>query len=120
LPPELRTAEDQEPRFELVVRGLGEKEYEVLGERAERKPTKKEREAGITGKIVDRPRLKRLMVLEATISPSWHDPGLMAKYGPMAEHVIQRWLMPGEVDQVSDVITNLSGWGEGALERVKK
>lgn len=61
-----------------------------------------------------------LVMVAGTVSPNWGDAKLLEKYkasGP--EQVVRRILLPGEAIQVSDVILDLSGYGEDAVQEVK-
>lgn len=59
------------------------------------------------------------LIAAATVKPNWGDPQLIAKFkasGP--EEVIKRQLLAGEMDALSDVVLDLSGYNT-ELEDVK-
>lgn len=105
--------------FWIELRGLSEPELEQVGRRSERKPTKEEREAGQT-RPRDLQRLFALTVAEAMIEPDLRDARMLQAHGPTPLHVVQRWFLPGEIQQLQEVVSELSGFGGEAVERAKK
>lgn len=104
----------------VTLRGLTEKELEDIARRCERRPTKEERERGVIGMQRDNVRFQRLCVVEAMIDPDLAHPQLRERFGPTPEHVLQRWFLAGEIAQMSDFVTDLSGWSDEAVVRAGK
>lgn len=107
-------------QFSVQIRGLNDKELEQVSERATKPPTKAQRKMGMTSGAPDQSRMKRLIVEKAMISPDLTNAALLEKYGPTGEHVIQRWFLSGEIDQLCEAVNDLSGFGAGAVERSKQ
>ncbi len=60
------------------------------------------------------------IISAGTVSPNWADAQLIAKYkasGP--EQVLKKILLPGEIAKISDIILDLSGYGDDAVGEVK-
>lgn len=97
----------------ITLRAVKETELENLREQCTQKKGKEE--------IFDQERYGYLIIVAGTVKPNWGDPRLMEKYkasGP--EQVLRRILLPGEALQIGDVVLNLSGYGEDAVEEIKK
>ena len=105
--------------FKVTLRGLNDPELERIGNQSSKPPTKDQRKMGITTGAPDMPRMKRLIVAAGMVSPALGNPALLTKYGPHPEHVVQRWFLTGEIDNLSEKINELSGYSAGAVERAK-
>jgi hypothetical protein len=108
------------PEFKVTLRALTEKELEQCSERAQRDPTAVEKEGGARGKVRDPGRFNRLVVAEAIVSPDFTHPALLKRDGPTPEHAVMRWFLTGEIDRLSDVATDISGYSLEAVRRVGK
>lgn len=106
--------------FSVTLRGLSDPELQQCSDRAVKPPTKQQRKLGMTQGGPDPARLKRLLIAVATIDPNLSDQRLLERYGPTTEHVVQRWFLPGEIDALSEVVNDLTGYGGGAVERAKE
>lgn len=105
--------------FVVQLRGLKEVEIVQCGERAVKPPTKQQKKLGLSNGGPDNARMKRLLVAQAMVNPDLTNAALLEKHGPTSEHVIQRWFLPGEIDQLSEAVNDMSGYGAGAVERAK-
>lgn len=101
------------------LRGLSEREIESIGDRCWRDSTPRERKQGAGDQQRDMNRVMRLQVATAMIEPNLQDSRVLAAHGPTVEDVVQKWFLPGEIDQLSDKVIELSGWGQEALRRIK-
>jgi hypothetical protein len=106
--------------FVVELRNLSDTEFEELSERAQREPTLEEREQGVTIRPRDLNKFNLLVVAEAMVEPNLRDEALRSKWGPRPEDVVRRWFLVGEIQRLSGVVSNLSGWGDGAVVRAKK
>lgn len=58
-------------------------------------------------------RFQKLLVYTFTVNPDLSNPKLLEKYGAMApEDVVDRALLPGEIDRLAERILELGGFGE--------
>lgn len=119
LPP-LPVDKDGVAHFIVKVRALHESELEGIGRRAEREPTREQKEQGVRGKVRDMNRFQRLVFTESIMTPNLADPRLLKRDGPTPEHVVSRWFLQGEIDNAADVVTDISGWSAEAVKRVGK
>jgi hypothetical protein len=97
----------------ITLKAVEELELEQLRKQCTQKKGKEE--------IFDQERYGYLIIVAGTVKPNWGDPRLLEKYkasGP--EQVVRRILLPGEALQIGDEILNLSGYGEDAIEEIKK
>ncbi len=59
------------------------------------------------------------LIVAATVSPNWGDERLLKKFeASSAEEVVKNILLAGELDQLGNIVLELSGFGE-ELEEVK-
>jgi vacuolar-type H+-ATPase subunit I/STV1 len=107
-------------RFDVQIRGLNDSELEQISERATKEPTKAQRKMGMSRGAPDFTRQKRLIVATAMMVPNLKNPELLDKYGPRDEDVVQKWFLSGEIDQLSEAVNDMSGYGAGAVERAKE
>lgn len=105
--------------FEVTLRALYDEELERISDQSSKAPTKEQRKMGITTGAPDTQRMKRLIVATGMVSPALGTKALLDKYGPHPEHVVRRWFLSGEIDQLCEKINDLSGFGGGAVERAK-
>jgi hypothetical protein len=105
--------------FPVTLRALNDAELEQISDRSTKAPTKEQRKMGVTTGAPDTQRMKRLIVATGMVSPALSNPALLEKYGPQPEHVVRRWFLSGEIDQLCEKINDLSGFGAGAVERAK-
>lgn len=59
------------------------------------------------------------LIVAATVSPNWNDERLLKKFqASSGEEVVKNILLAGELDQLGNIVLELSGFGE-ELEEVK-
>jgi hypothetical protein len=64
--------------------------------------------------------MQTFMILGGVIEPSLKDKALMSHYGAVTpKELVSKLLLPGEVTTLFNVINELSGFGEGAVEDIK-
>ncbi|HLN61744.1 MAG TPA: hypothetical protein VK464_09350 [Symbiobacteriaceae bacterium] len=85
------------------------REYKALTDRSVRE----------TGKGKNRTRnleldkFQKLLVYTFTVNPDLSNPKLMERYGALApEDVVEKALLPGEIDRLAERILELGGFGE--------
>ena len=105
--------------FPVKLRGLTDNELEKISDRSTKPPTKEQRKMGMTIGRPDQQRMKRLIVATAMVEPPLDNPQLLEKYGPSSEHVVMRWFLSGEIDQLCEAVNDMSGFSAGAVERAK-
>ena len=111
--------DDLQFHFSVTLRGLSDAEFEQLGERALREPTKDEEKLGQFAKVRDPQRMNLLMVAQAMENPNLRAGELLSAYG-RPEEIVRRWFAPGEIMQLASWVNDLSGWGNAAVERARK
>jgi hypothetical protein len=114
-----REAPSDRPEFWVTLRGLGEDEYVQIEKNCRRKSTKQEKIIGAGDYLTDQSMVKRISVIRSMLKPDMTDKRLASKETPTPHHVIQKWFLAGEIDQLMQVVTDISGWADGALERAK-
>ena len=73
---------------------------------------------GITG--LDVGEVQTFMVLAGVSTPDLKDTGLLSHYGAVTpKELLPKLLLPGEITTLFNLINNLSGFGEGAVENIK-
>jgi hypothetical protein len=63
---------------------------------------------------------RALILVAGSVSPNWDDKRLLEKYqasGP--EIIIRKLLLPGEAKEISNIILDLSGYADDAVEQLK-
>lgn len=74
----------------------------------------------IKGQDVDVSEMQTLTVLAGVKEPNLKDKNLLDHYNaPTPKILLQKLLLPGEIAGLYNTISNLSGYGEGAVEEVK-
>ncbi|MCM3730072.1 XkdN-like protein [Fictibacillus nanhaiensis] len=69
---------------------------------------------------IDFTEIKLGTVLAGVVSPSLRDDSLMKNFGVVTPHdLIKKLFSPGELDSLYETISNLSGYGEDAIEEIK-
>jgi hypothetical protein len=106
--------------FAVTMRGVGERQVDMIGKRSERPPTKAERARGVIGNQRDAAKFNLLLVTEGMVDPDLTNRDLLGKFGPRPEDVVRNWFLPGEIVALADAVMDLSGYGEEAVTRAKK
>lgn len=106
--------------MEFEIRAIDGKLYDDIQDKST--ITKRNR-AGNEFKSQDNRMLRRLVVLEGVVSPSLKDDRLLQAFGigkGREEDVIEKALLPGEIDLLGDRILTLSGYTDEMVEVTKK
>ncbi|ASS74074.1 hypothetical protein CIG75_03125 [Tumebacillus algifaecis] len=91
------------------VRGPKQSEYKATLERCVKETGKGKN----LRRSLDTDMFQKLIVYTFTVTPNLSDPKLMEKYGALvAEEVIEKALLPGEVDKLAERILELGGYGD--------
>jgi hypothetical protein len=105
--------------FFFRVRGLTEDEMKEIESAAIRETTAEERERGFARIISDPAKRDRLMVIKGSINPDLTNRQLLQRYKGDSEEALKAWLNPGERIAVAELITELTGFRDGATTRAK-
>lgn len=74
----------------------------------------------VKGQDVDVPEMQTLTVLAGVKEPNLKDKNLLDYYNvPTPKELLRKLLLPGEIASLYNTISDLSGYGEGAVEEVK-
>lgn len=107
-------------KMKFKVRAIGGEEYKDIQEQCTQR-VRNRRGGGMTTEF-DARKSQRLVVLACVLEPSLKDKKLMEAYNVPADQpelVVDRALLPGEVDLLSESILDLSGYTDEVLEKVK-
>lgn len=77
------------------------------------------REQATYGTTVDTNKLGSLIVAKGCVVPDWTDAELLAKFGPTPADAVSKRLLPGEKERLAEAITDLSGFGDDAVDNAK-
>ncbi|TCP57977.1 XkdN-like tail assembly chaperone [Tumebacillus sp. BK434] len=109
---------DKSPEDDVYLKRLNAK-FRVRGPKQSEYKATLERCVKETGKgknlrrSLDTDMFQKLLVHTFTVSPNLADPKLAEKYGALvAEEVVEKALLPGEVDKLAERILELGGYGE--------
>ena len=100
----------------VTMRGLTGKQVNSIRERC---TTTTKDKRGRTSRELDEEAFFSGLITVATLKPNWGDPKMLAKYrasGP--EEVVKRLLLAGEINQLGDLVLELSEYNT-ELEEVK-
>lgn len=62
-----------------------------------------------------------MTVLKGVKNPDFRSKDLREKFGvPTPNEVVSKLLLPGEITKLYNIISDLSGFGDAAIEEVKK
>lgn len=99
----------------IKLRGLTGKQVYSIRERC----TDRKEKRGHTTERLDEEQFNTSLIAASTVSPSWGDPKLLAKFNASSgEEVIKRILLAGELSALGDVVLDLSGFNT-ELQEVK-
>jgi hypothetical protein len=91
----------------IKLRGLTGKQVYMLRERC----TERSDRRGHKSERLDEEQFNVALIAAATVSPSWGDSRLLAKYeASSGEEVIKRILLAGELSALGDEVLDLSGF----------
>jgi Phage XkdN-like tail assembly chaperone protein, TAC len=78
------------------------------------------RDMATKGDNIDYSEIKLGTVLAGVVSPSLRDDSLMKNFGVATPHdLIKKLFSSGELNALYETISNLSGYGEDAIEEIK-
>jgi Phage XkdN-like tail assembly chaperone protein, TAC len=78
------------------------------------------RDMATKGDNIDYTEVKLGTVLAGVVSPSLRDEALMKNFGVATPHdLIKKLFSSGELNSLYETISNLSGYGEDAIEEIK-
>lgn len=98
----------------VTVKALRDDEIEALQEQCTR--TTRDRRGRVSREF-DSQKFARRLIVAASVKPNWGAPELMRKFeASTPDQVVRRLLLAGEIDMLSDVILDLSGYEEGIEE----
>jgi hypothetical protein len=112
----LLDAEDK-PEKEIKMRRFGAFRVRALDD----KDLSSIRERATFGNTFDMEKFKALIIEKGCIVPQWNHPELLAKYNAVdGSEVVEKRLLPGEKEVLSDKILNLSGYSQDEAKAVEE
>lgn len=100
----------------ITLQGLGEQVDKI----EEQCTFEKKGPKGTIIKELDKELFDLSLLAAASVSPNWGDSRLLAKYqASSAAQVIKKVLLVGERSQLGDIVLELSGYGEDAVQEIK-